>query len=82
MSYIEQPSALLLTGCEVVDSEGKSFGRMNGFWLDISTQRVAYIGVETLSPPRRIHEVPAASCQLENNRVVRVTVSCEFIKTA
>ena len=82
MSCIEQPSALLLTGSEVVDLEGKTFGRMNGFWLDISTQRVAYIGVETFSPPRHIHVVPAASCQLEDNRVVRVTVSCELIKTA
>jgi hypothetical protein len=80
MSNHDRLAAQSLFGRRVVDKDGQIIGVMNGFWLDPSTLRVAYMGVEISSFPRRSHVVPAAGCKVKDTGVVHLCFPAETVK--
>jgi PRC-barrel domain protein len=78
-SFLDQAAAQELIGFKVVDRQGEPIGTMDGFWLDPSTLRVAFIGVKSSSFPHKTHVVPAAGSRVEENGSIRVDYSRECI---
>jgi hypothetical protein len=81
-SFLDRAAAQEFVGRTVVDPRGESIGVMDGFWLDPSTLRVAFIGVKSSSFPRKTHVVPAADSQIQENGTIRVSYAAECIKEA
>jgi PRC-barrel domain protein len=78
-SFLDRAAAEELIGFKVVDRQGQSIGTMDGFWLDPSTLRVAFIGVKSSSFPHKTNVVPAAGSRVEENGFIRVDYSRECI---
>ncbi len=63
---------------------GESVGTVEGFWLDPSTHRIAFVGVKSGWLPGNVHIVPAADIEVttENGSLVALDYNAAFIKKA
>jgi hypothetical protein len=70
-------------GCKIVDECGESVGTVEGFWLDPSTRRVAYLGANGGWLPGSLHVVPARDVKIdEDGSLVVLGYLAAFIKKA
>ena len=77
----DEEKARELTGCRVIDESGELVGTMDGFWLDPSTHRLAFLGVKSSSLSGNVHVVPARDAQLaEQDNLVKLRYPTAFIK--
>jgi hypothetical protein len=71
------------TGYQVTDESGESVGTVEGFWMDPSTHRVAFLGVKSSWLSGNVHVVPARDAQLvEQDNLVKLGYPMAFIKKA
>ena len=79
----DEEKAREFTGCRVIDESGELVGTMDGFWMDPSTHRVAFLGVKSSSLSGNVHVVPARDVQLaEQDNLVKLRYPTAFIKKA
>jgi len=70
-------------GCKLVDRCGESVGTAEGFWLDPSTHRVAYLGAKGGWAPGSVHLVPARDAEInEHDNLIVLRYPVAFIKKA
>jgi 3-(3-hydroxy-phenyl)propionate hydroxylase len=70
-------------GCKLVDGCGESVGTLEGFWLDPSTHRVAYLGAKSGRSRGSVHVVPARDAEInENKNLIVLEYPATFIKKA
>jgi hypothetical protein len=71
------------TGRKLVDQSGESVGTVDGFWLDPSTHRIAFLGVKSGWLPGRVHILPAGDVEIdEHDGLVAPGYTAAFIKKA
>lgn len=72
------------TGRKLMDENGESVGAVEGFWLDPSTHRVAFVGIKSGWLPGSVHIVPAGSVQIDDQHgsLVALDYTAAFIKKA
>ena len=63
---------------------GESVGAVEGFWLDPSTHRVAFVGIRSGWLPGSVHIVPAGSVQIDDQHgnFSALDYTAAFIKKA
>jgi sporulation protein YlmC with PRC-barrel domain len=61
---LDKDEAREFTGCKVIDETGEPVGTVDGFWMDPSTHRVAFLGVKSSWLSGNVHVVPARDAQL------------------
>lgn len=70
-------------GCKIVDECGESVGTVEGFWLDPSTRRVAYLGANGGWLPGSLHVVPASDVKIDKDgSLIVLGYLAAFIKKA
>ena len=80
---LDEDEAREFTGCRVIDESGEPVGTMDGFWMDPSTHRVAFLGVKSSWLSGNVHVVPARDAQLvEQDNLVKLGYPTAFIKRA
>ena len=71
-----------VSGYVVVDDSGESIGKVEGLWIDPSTDGVEFVGVQG-EGSNKVHVVPAAEIQMaENGSTLRIQYPANFIKKA
>jgi len=71
-----------VSGYLVVDDRGESIGKVEGLWIDPSTDGVEFVGVGG-EGSTKVHVVPAAEIQMaENGSTLRIQYPANFIKKA
>jgi sporulation protein YlmC with PRC-barrel domain len=71
-----------VSGYVVVDDRGESIGKVEGLWIDPSTDGVEFVGVQG-EGSNKVHVVPAAEIQMaENGGTLRIQYPANFIKKA
>ena len=80
---LDKDGAREFTGCKVIDESGAPIGTVDGFWMDPSTHRVAFLGVKTSRLSGNVHVVPARDALLtEQDNLVKLEYPMAFIKKA
>ena len=80
---LDEDEAREFTGCKVIDESGEPVGTVDGFWMDPSTHRVAFLGVKSSWLSGNVHVVPARDAQLaEQDNLVKLGYPTAFIKKA
>ena len=80
---LDKDEAREFTGCKVIDESGEPVGTVDGFWMDPSTHRVAFIGVKSSWLSGNVHVVPARDAQrAEQDNLVKLGYPMAFIKKA
>ena len=80
---LDKDGAREFTGCKVIDESGEPIGTVDGFWMDPSTHRVAFLGVKTSWLSGNVHVVPARDALLtEQDNLVKLGYPMAFIKKA
>ena len=80
---LDKDGAREFTGCKVIDESGEPIGTVDGFWMDPSTHRVAFLGVKTSWLSGNVHVVPARDALLtEQDNLVKLEYPMAFIKKA
>ena len=80
---LDKDEAREFTGCKVIDESGEPVGTVDGFWMDPSTHRVAFLGVKSSWLSGNVHVVPARDAQLaEQDNLVKLGYPMAFIKKA
>jgi hypothetical protein len=80
---LDKDEAREFTGCKVIDESGEPVGTVDGFWMDPSTHRVAFLGVKSSWLSGNVHVVPARDAQLaEQDNLVKLGYPMTFIKKA
>jgi hypothetical protein len=80
---LDKDEAREFTGCKVIDETGEPVGTVDGFWMDPSTHRVAFLGVKSSWLSGNVHVVPARDAQLaEKGNLVKLGYPMAFIKKA
>jgi sporulation protein YlmC with PRC-barrel domain len=71
-----------VSGYAVVDDRGESIGKVDGLWIDPSTNGVEFVGVQ-VGGSAKVHVVPAAEIQIaENGSTLRIQYPANFIQKA
>src|ERR1700676_826993 len=71
-----------VSGYVVVDDRGESIGKVEGLWIDPSTDGVEFVGVQG-EGANKVHVVPVAEIQMaENGGTLRIQYPANFIKKA
>jgi hypothetical protein len=71
-----------VSGYAVVDDKGESIGKVNGLWIDPSTDGVEFVGVQD-GGSAKVHVIPAAEIGIaENGSTLRIQRAAHFIKKA
>jgi len=71
-----------VSGYAVVDNRGESIGKVDGLWIDPSTDGVEFVGVQD-GGSAKVHVVPAAEIQMaENDATLRIQYPANFIRKA
>ena len=79
----DEDEAREFTGCKVIDESGEPVGTVDGFWMDPSTHRVAFLGVKSSWLSGNVHVVPARDAQFaEQDNLVKLGYPTAFIKKA
>jgi sporulation protein YlmC with PRC-barrel domain len=80
---LDENEAREFTGCKVIDESGEPVGTVDGFWMDPSTHRVAFLGVKSSWLSGNVHVVPARDAQLaEQDNLVKLGYPTAFIEKA
>jgi hypothetical protein len=80
---ISGEAADAFTGRKLVDQSGELVGLVEGFWLDPSTHRIAFLGVKSGWLPGNVHIVPAGDVGIEDHGSLTVRAyPAAFIKKA
>jgi sporulation protein YlmC with PRC-barrel domain len=80
---LDEDEAREFAGCKVIDESGEPVGTVDGFWMDPSTHRVAFLGVKSSWLSGNVHVVPARDAQLaEQDKLVKLGYPTAFIKKA
>jgi hypothetical protein len=80
---LDADAAGAFIGCKLVDGSGESVGTVEGFWLDPSTHRVAYLGAKSGWSPGSVHVVPARDAEInEHDNLIVLGYPAAFIKKA
>jgi sporulation protein YlmC with PRC-barrel domain len=83
LDSLDEDEAREFTGCKVIDESGEPVGTVDGFWMDPSTHRVAFLGVKSSWLSGNVHVVPACDAQLaEQDNLVKLGYPTAFIKKA
>jgi sporulation protein YlmC with PRC-barrel domain len=71
-----------VSGYAVVDNRGESIGKVDGLWIDPSTDGVEFVGVQD-GGSAKVHVVPAVEIQMaENDATLRIQYPANFIRKA
>jgi PRC-barrel domain len=71
-----------VSGYTVVDERDESIGKVDGLWIDPSTDGVEFVGVQG-GGSGKVHVVPAAEIQMvENGATLRIQYPANFIRKA
>jgi len=80
---LDADAAGAFIGCKLMDRCGECVGTVEGFWLDPSTHRVAYLGAKSGWSPGSVHVVPARDAEInEPDNLVVLGYPAAFIKKA
>ncbi len=67
-----------VSGYLVVDDRGESIGKVEGLWIDPSTDGIEFVGVRG-EGSTKVHVVPAAEIQMaENDATLQDSISGQF----
>jgi hypothetical protein len=80
---LDEDEAREFTGCKVISESGEPVGTVDGFWMDPSTHRAAFLGVISSWLSGSVHVVPARDAQIaEQGNLVKLGYTKAFIKKA
>jgi hypothetical protein len=81
LDSLDSHTAQAFAGHELVDENGDSVGKIDGFWFDPSTHRVAFVGVKTGGLSSKVNALPARDLAIdERGNLLRLRHRAAFIR--